>query len=293
MFRLLSLLLALQPASSVLSSPSYQRRNTTNDTFNRPNGADWGHLIVNNHCPETLNLWSIGVWNLNGSRDPAVGFGTPDEQIMHPIVPNGTWIEPFRVTCPYPQGWTMEAGYANNATWEGYEQLTSNTAKDDKTGKPLTAGYCVSEDKLAGQGVAIKIAREPIPEKGKVLQFEYALVKDPNRGDKTHRINYDVSLLDCGPEHADITDSTASAEQLQEKFDHCPGYDGGLAVTFTNDTKGQNCPTTYCNGVDKCFMTYIWERTRQGESSLSCEEEYWGDMVLDLCVERAGEEVQK
>jgi hypothetical protein len=188
----------------------------------------------------------------------------------------------------------MEAGYANSASWEGYTQLISNTATDPKTSKPLTAGYCMNEDKLAGQGVAIKIARGSVPEKGNVLQLEYALVKDPNRGptgDKTHRINYDISLLDCGPEYADISDFSATTQQHLEKVEQCPGYNSGLSLTFNNDTEAENCPPTFCNGVDKCYMAYLWDRTRMGESSLSCETEYWGNMTLDLCVGMASEQI--
>jgi hypothetical protein len=265
------------------------------------NGTDWGKLVINNWCEDTLNVWSVGVWQINGnaSKDPADGFGTDEEAIKHVIESGGTYSEPFRVTCPYPKGWTMETAFDLNADWikdadvTTYKQLVSTKKKDDQ-GRWLTSGWCIPEDKLAGQGVAIKIAKGDAPVQGTLLQLEYALVKDPNRVDPNngvrddfHRINYDVSLLDCGIERANQSDFNPTPEMLQEKFEMCPGYKGGLSLTFDNDTKSENCPPTFCSADKTCLMAYLWDRTRKGESSLSCEKEYKGNMILNLCVGNA------
>ncbi|KAF2688037.1 hypothetical protein K458DRAFT_467651 [Lentithecium fluviatile CBS 122367] len=111
---------------------------------------------------------------------------------MHEIKPGGTWSEPYRVTCPYPDVVTV---------------------------------HCTAEDKLAGQGVALKFTKREVLAEGSILQVEYALVMDPNRGpppgDPFHRIRYDVSLLDCGPEY-NVSDFNATQTQHEERSATAP-----------------------------------------------------------------------
>jgi hypothetical protein len=248
--------------------------------------------VINNYCDDPLNVWSVGAWNLGGARDPGIGFGTEEEQVMHNLpAKNGTWTEPFRVTCSNPENYSLTTANDVDPPWAqnvpGFQWLVSNKMLPG-TNKPYVAGYCIPEDKLAGQGVAIKITNSTIPEAGKIIQLEYTLVQDFTRHDTYHRFNYDVSLLDCGPVYDNYTDYNATGTMLQEKFDHCPGYKGGLSVTFSNDTaEHTNCPPTFCSADQKCWMAYMWDKTRHGEPSLSCEREYWGDMTLNLCVGNA------
>lgn len=82
-----------------------------------------------------------------------------------------------------------------------------------------------------------------------------------------------------------VTDFDATADMVAKKRDSCPGYDGGVAVTFSGDEKGDICPPIYCDGKSKCFMIYTFDRTRPQESSFTCEKEYRGDLRLDLCAE--------
>ncbi|KAF1963547.1 hypothetical protein CC80DRAFT_370740, partial [Byssothecium circinans] len=167
------------------------------------NGSAWGYWNFNNHCPEPINLWSVGVWNLHGRRENGDPMGTEEEQTMHPIPAGGRYAEPMRVTCP---------------------RINNN----------IETMYCAPEDKLAGQGVAFKLATTNISAPD-ILQIEYALVKDPERGgppgDTFHRLNYDVSLLDCGSRD-NISDFNATPQQYKDKADACPGFQGGLSVTF-------------------------------------------------------------
>lgn len=134
--------------------------------------------------------------------------------------------------------------------------------------------------------------------------MEYALYRNPATGDAFKRLYYDVSLLDCANPRVmdltgqgfvgggEITDFNATAGMHAQKLALCPGYEGGVSVTFSGDENGEVCPPIYCDGVEKCFMIYTFDRTRPQESSFTCEKEYRGDLRLDLCAER-GDEVVK
>ncbi|CAO2654148.1 Nn.00g108810.m01.CDS01 [Neocucurbitaria sp. VM-36] len=99
-------------------------------------------------------------------------------------------------------------------------------------------GYCWDYDKLRGQGVSIKVSNNQSVAED-VLQFE---------------LYYDVSLLDCGkvanyaanygfdltdPNHRTITDASSTDDDHKAKVEKCPGYKGGLTVTFPSDTIGE------------------------------------------------------
>ncbi|KAF2876688.1 hypothetical protein BDV95DRAFT_590762 [Massariosphaeria phaeospora] len=161
---------------------------------------------------------------------------------------NGVYTEPYRITCP-------------------------------------TDTPCESQDKVAGAGVSIKLSRTKEPPKepdiANVTQIEYALLQKP--GEPFHKLNYDFSLLDCAK--VNVTDIGGTAAQHDDKVKLCPGYAGGVAVTFDNDPDYKSCEPVYCDGLSKCLVVYTYDRTREGEPSLSCKE-YHGNMIVDLCVNK-------
>jgi hypothetical protein len=287
------LFLYLQAASPVLALSFYQYRdaplqlNVTSSLngsafgTKADNGSAYGFLQIINNCNYQVNAFSVGAHHLLGPRDPTKGFGTAGDEEKHTIPPGEMYTEPFRMTCPLPKGWDPKLkSAATNAT--GYQVLINPLPTEPNN------LYCIAEDKLAGQGISVKIAKTDLPS-GDILQLEYAIVMDPNRGDTFQRMNYDVSLLNCAARD-NITDFSATTADHDEKIALCPGYDGGLSLTFDNDTQTENCPPTYCDGKDKCLMAYMWDKTRQGESSLGCEREYFGNMTLNLCVGNAADE---
>ncbi|CAN9478197.1 unnamed protein product [Alternaria alternata] len=122
-----------------------------------------------------------------------------------------------------------------------------------------------------------------------------------------HKLNYDVSLLDCADpldhtslygidfnaeNHREITDQSMSAEDRKHKVNLCPGYKGGLRVAFKVEEgwDGDVCEPIDCNEEDWCKI-YFFQRTRDGEPSLSCAREFRGNMVLDLRAANAGVDV--
>jgi len=118
-----------------------------------------------------------------------------------------------------------------------------------------------------------------------ITQLEYALYQNPHVPKlKYKQLNYDISLLNCATTDPSITDFNATPEMHAKKQELCPGYVGGVAVTFSADEDGKICPPIYCDGKNKCFMIYTFDRTRLQESSFTCTEEYKGDLTLDLCV---------
>jgi hypothetical protein len=145
-----------------------------------------------------------------------------------------------------------------------------------------------------------------------VTQFKYTLIDDLYRPDHGfQRLEYDVSLLDCAnlfvyPKlfkvnvpplvgaSADIVqvagwrDATALMDEATSDRDHkikaekCPGYQGGITVSFPSDKEGV-CKPIKCDSVKKCFDVYTFDRTREGEASMSSEKEYMGDTVVEFC----------
>lgn len=139
----------------------------------------------------------------------------------------------------------------------------------------------------------MKISRTPSPADTNSTQIEYALYRDPHTPDTFKRLYYDVSLLDCAaPEllhpGANVTDFAATPDWHAEKVRLCPGYEEGVAVSFAGDKSGETCPPVYCDGREKCFFIYTWDRTRKVESSFTCAREYRGDVRVDLCVGKGG-----
>ncbi|CAN9426639.1 unnamed protein product [Alternaria sp. RS040] len=243
-------------------------------------GPEYGKIVINNGCSEDLVVLSIGAWPLGGNRtkiddtSPIVAshngsWNAWQENIQHTIASGARYNESFRVTCP---------------NVEGAEE------------------YCADYDKLRGQGVSLKIFTAANP--SEALQFEYALVQNPLDELPYHKLNYDVSLLDCADpldhallygigfnteNHREITDQSMSAEDRKHKVDLCPGYKGGLRVSFKAEEScdGDVCEPIDCNEDDWCKI-YFFQRTRDGEPSLSCGGEFRGNVVLDLCVASAG-----
>ncbi|KAF2730078.1 hypothetical protein EJ04DRAFT_414398, partial [Polyplosphaeria fusca] len=220
-------------------------------------GPDYGNVIINNNCDEPFYVWSVGSWYLGG--DPLNNnniTSTPEDQVMKAIQAGETYIEPYRTTCV-------------------------------KTGN-IT--YCADEDKLAGQGISVKISRT-VDQKNPT-QLEYALKKsnELNQSDPTafYRLWFDISMLDCAsPPSQDtaFTDDNASQDEHQLKVDTCPGYQGGVGLTWDNDQKG--CQPLFDDGTFRNYFNqlYMWDRTHPGayEASLGCASEYKGNMTFDLC----------
>jgi hypothetical protein len=244
-------------------------------------GADFGNVVFKNKCSLPLYFRSEGAWPLYSFRDIAISFVnwvTANDSTVHAIAPGSTSTEPYRVTCPIPTNWTR--------------------------------GYCWSHDKLYGQGVSMKISYNEAS--SDVPQFEYALSDDLNRpGHRFQRLEYDVSLLDCAnplvypklfkvnvpppvDASADIVqvagwrDATALMDEAMSDGDHkikmekCPGYQGGITVSFPSYKEGVR-KLIKCDDVKKCFDIYTFDRTREVEASMSCETEYKGDTVVEFC----------
>ncbi|KAL5436171.1 hypothetical protein PMIN06_006085 [Paraphaeosphaeria minitans] len=223
-------------------------------------GWKHGNVIIYNWCAYDVYFVSVGAHYLGGYRNgSATGWGTPEDAIYHAIPSGKYYTEPFRASagCSY-------------------------------TGAPP---YCLLEDKLAGQAVSIKIARSNDTADQNITQLEYALYQNPSTQDTFKRLYYDVSLLDCGAPDVAVTDFNATEAMFARKVKLCPGYAGGVAVTFSADEGGEVCPPVYCDGQSRCFMVYTFDRTRRQESSFTCDKEYRGDLRLDLCVEDGGEGV--
>ncbi|KAH8725513.1 hypothetical protein GQ44DRAFT_707193 [Phaeosphaeriaceae sp. PMI808] len=237
-------------------------------------GHTFGNVVIRNHCGEVFYLYSVGGFTLGGRPAKDKGWGTPQEQVMHTIDAYGKYTEPYRITC----------------------------AK--RTADPKEDLYCEPADKLAGQGIAMKITRTA-GNFTDILQVEYALTKDTVRGDTFYRLNYDISNLDCADplkmpsrfnvnaaDAAKLTDHSATTSHYQAKAEKCPGYRNGIAVTFPNNTvigriangtEIMKCKPIHCGDATLCEDMYNFDRTRGGEASLACHEEYRGDMVVDLC----------
>jgi len=243
-------------------------------------GPEYGNVVINNHCEEEFVAFSIGAWPMGGNRtklDPEGPVVPPhngswnawQESIPHAIASGGSYTEPYRVTCPNVEG---------------------------------ADAYCADQDKLRGQGISLKIVNPAKPDEA--TQFEYALVQNPLDNASYHRLNYDISLLDCADpqdhaslyginfndtNHRTIDDLNMSDEDRKHKVDMCPGYGNGLQVSFKakEGCDGDVCPPIECNGEEWCKI-YYFERTRTNEPSLMCTGEFRGDMVLDLCAGNTG-----
>ncbi|KAF2711556.1 hypothetical protein K504DRAFT_335360, partial [Pleomassaria siparia CBS 279.74] len=213
-------------------------------------GPKFGNLIVRNHCSEPLWVFSVGAHTFSGYRTYDQGYGTKEDDVGHRIGTGENYTEAYRINPPDVSRFEKEK-------------------------------YCYPWDKAAGQGIAVKVSKtEAIAPD--ILQFEYALVKDPRRRDTFYRMNYDISLLDCASV-ANATDVSGTTAQHDDKVAKCPGYNNGVAVTFDADPEAKMCTPVYCDGQEKCPMIYTWDRTRENEMSLACNGPYTGNMIVDLC----------
>jgi hypothetical protein len=218
-------------------------------------GYKWGNATIVNQCSVAVNINTIGGFRLNGQRTDKQGYATPEEQVVYPIAPGGNYSEAFR------------------STW-----VSSNDT---------TRGWNPDTDKLWGQGIAIKLSWADHPHDKNITQFEYALTYNAKAQRQHPLLWYDVSLLDCGtPASGDRTDFTATDADYQVKTEQCPGYQGGLTVTFEPyEGLDSTCPEIACEG--ECHDIYNFDRTRESEPTKQCESEFKGNMILHLCAREA------
>ncbi|PVI07475.1 hypothetical protein DM02DRAFT_327421 [Periconia macrospinosa] len=214
----------------------------------RDEGATYGNVKIVNNCGKTLYMVSVGSRNLGG--DNSTDHAPKDLEVIS-LPPDNIYTEPYRTVC---------FTHPSNA-------------------------YCPGEDKLGGQGVSMKIAASN-DTWTHVTQIEYSLVKNTDRKDNFYRLNYDISLLDCGIPKWNTSDATATSAEHQLKLDKCPGYQGGISVNFDSDPNHENCMPLQCDGKQRCPQMYFWDRTRGGEASVECSREYRGDMRVELCANR-------
>ncbi|KAF1916066.1 hypothetical protein BDU57DRAFT_515916 [Ampelomyces quisqualis] len=280
---------AVAPIATMSLPSSLNQNQVQSFGYKKDYGHELGSVTVHNHCAETLYLASVGAHPLGGYKDKTTGYGTAADEIQHHIFPGGSYTEPYRFTCPIPVNET-----------EGT--------------------YKWAEDKLSGQGVSMKVSRTS--NKSDITQIEWALLMNPKRNDKFYRLDYDISLLNCADPAASpavfkvnlppptptesgkpaptptipynpewrnlsqLTDALATPEDHQFKIQACPGYQGGIKVSFPNNTVQSNCTAIDCKGKMTCLDIYTFDRTRVGEASMACDAEYRGDMVVDLCADR-------
>ncbi|KAF2652292.1 hypothetical protein K491DRAFT_719051 [Lophiostoma macrostomum CBS 122681] len=214
-------------------------------------GAQYGNVVIVNNCDHDLYLFSLGAWAKEKSA-PGLNTlvdGMNPEGIIHTLPAHGEYKEPYREICPKSS--TVDAGN----------------------------DLCVSLTKEIGNGASLKISKVQAPTN--VTQVEYSLIQET--GDFP-RLDFDVSLLDCAKPENEILQTFRLLDQelVDKKFAGCPGYEKGLAVWFDEHAK---CRHIYCDSQKYCDAIYLYDRTRQGEMSLNCLEEYRGDFHIDLCVE--------
>lgn len=237
--------------NGITGSSAFKTRHAIRDIGQGPKhdeGARLGNVKIVNNCGETLYMMSVGSRELGGNSG---GHHAPKDWEIITLAPDSLYTEPYRTVC---------FTHPSNA-------------------------YCADEDKLGGQGVSIKIAASN-DNWSDVTQIEYNLVKNTDGRDDFYRLNYDISLLDCGRPDWDATDATATNAEHQLKLEKCPGYRGGISVNFDSDPSHENCMPLQCDGKQRCPQMYLWDRTRGGEASVDCSREYRGDMRVELCADR-------
>ncbi|KAF2634539.1 hypothetical protein P280DRAFT_554506 [Massarina eburnea CBS 473.64] len=219
-------------------------------------GHEYGSVNLVNNCDQALYVRSVGAWYLGGPRNGSnEGWGTPEDDFVIEIPAHKMYKEPYRATCYAPNG----GG----------------------------ASYCPAADKLGGQGVSMKISTDRDVTKNIITQFEYALMQNLDRTDDTFkRLIYDMSLVDCGNPGVPADDFNGTEVMHEKKVKECPGYNGGVSITFANDTEAVNCPPVYCDGVNRCLLVYMWDRSRKMEATWQCLNEYRGDMRVEFCVNK-------
>lgn len=186
-------------------------------------------------------------------------------------------------SCPYDLYMHSQGAYElyhNEAKGQELKNLPSGETYSEYYRETCPFSGCNGMDKEPGQGIALKISFED-QQFHFISQFEYSLQQNPIRDDFP-RLDFDVSLVDCGRIDS-VTDIEAEEDDwyTQNKVTECPGYENGFAVWFDDHTI---CRPVYCDGVHYCDGVYNYDRTRAGEMSLACDQEYIGNMYIELCV---------
>jgi hypothetical protein len=206
-------------------------------------GPDHGSVWIKNSCEYDVYVKSVGAY-------PKDDDHTED---VITISANSNYTEAYRETCPKP--------------------------KEHAHMSPPP--QCPELNKMEGQAVSFKISNTTEgPEN--ILQLEYTLVQNPERGDDFPRLDYDVSILDCAQIEGISEAMVASDQDLNmKKVNGCPGYQNGLALWFDDH---ELCRPIYCDGVSYCDAIYNYQRTGKGEDSFACHHEYYGNMYFEMCV---------
>lgn len=206
-------------------------------------GPEYGGIWIKNSCNYNVYFRSEGAWERDDDHS----------EDINPIYAGETHYEVYRQTCPKPP------------------------EHSDMKIPP----NCPELNKMEGQGISIKITDDS-KNLSNILQLEYALVQNPQRHDNFVRLDYDISLLNCAVPRDNITDIQAAADEAlnRKKIEGCPGYHDGLGLWFDNH---ELCRPIFCDGVTYCDGVYNYDKTREGEMSLACHNEYRGDMHFELC----------
>ncbi|KAF2272126.1 uncharacterized protein EI97DRAFT_485377 [Westerdykella ornata] len=226
-------------------------RATEEDTVPQPitkrpdRGPEYDTVWIKNSCDYDVYAQFVGAWPRNANRN--------NEPFKIPA--GGTYHEAYREVCPKPK-----------------EHAHMAPPPD-----------CPELGKMEGESISIKISRT---EQGRgpenILQLEYSLIQNPERGDGFPRLDYDVLLLNCN-QTEDITEEMVAQDEglNRVKIEGCPGYQKGLALWFDDH---ELCRPIYCDGETYCDGIYNYQRTGEGEDSFACHDEYFGDMYFEMCV---------
>lgn len=245
----LSLISTVTPSATFTGWSLNNTTNTSTAGLPAPHPSDrgprYGNVIITNSCNYDLYVRSVGSWPRSSVQD----------EIEFILRQGHTHTEPYREICLKPR-----------------HHLAM-----------IPPPVCAELDKIEGEGTVFKISKNKVgdgPES--IFQLEYSFIQNVERGDDFPRLDYDISLLDCGPRY-DISEREVASNlsYTRGKVEGCPGYDGGFALWFDNTTL---CRPIYCDGEKYCDAVYNYQRTAEGEDSFACDHEYRGNMYLELCI---------
>jgi hypothetical protein len=222
-------------SSTATSLLSYETPNWSWEPKYADIGKEYGNATIISQCEDVIYAWTVGAHRLGGIRDKTTGFGSLEDTVMYTIGPGENYTEYLHIT-----------------------PLAANSCK----------GYAYDWDKQYGHGVSIKSSYTQEPA-GNVSQFEYALSNNSQNDHTYYEIYYDASYIDCGALlNVATTDFTATDADYAAKVRWCPGYQGGVSITFESDVVDTGvCEEVYCE--NECRDVYMFDRSREMKPSKS------------------------